>query len=50
MAFDEAKVGLQAISKPIFLVILNEVKDLKLLKNTRFFASLRMTFSTNWGF
>jgi hypothetical protein len=26
-----------------FFVILNEVKDLELLENTRFFASLRMT-------
>jgi hypothetical protein len=32
MAFDEAKIGILAISKPIFLVILKEVKDLKLLK------------------
>jgi hypothetical protein len=31
------------IPNPVFLVILNEVKDLEPLDNPRFFASLRMT-------
>jgi hypothetical protein len=34
---------LEAIAKPNFSVILNEVKDLELVENNRFFASLKMT-------
>jgi hypothetical protein len=34
--------GLEAVAKPFF-VILNEVKDLELVENNRFFATLRMT-------
>jgi hypothetical protein len=50
--------GREGGRKPIFrnhfktylLVILNEVKDIELVENTRFFASLRMTFWVNLRF
>ena len=34
---------MREIFKPYFSVILNAVKDLELVENTRFFAPLRMT-------